>query len=65
MKQDQLLLYPNQAAALIGVRATKFYELKKLHGFPKPRNLAGKRPMYVRQEIEDWARGLEVEVSHD
>jgi predicted DNA-binding transcriptional regulator AlpA len=65
MKQDPLLLYPNQAAALIGVRTTKFYELRKLSDFPKPRNLLGKRPMYVRQEIEDWAKSLEVEVAHD
>ena len=58
MKPSPILLYPNQAAALIGVRTTKFYELNKLPGFPKPRNPLGKRPMYIRKEIEDWVMGL-------
>lgn len=65
MKLDPLLLYPHQAAALIGVKATKFYELNKLPDFPKPRHPLGKRPMYIKQEIEDWAKSLEVEVIHD
>ncbi|BCA93800.1 hypothetical protein TUM19329_01610 [Legionella antarctica] len=53
-----LLLYPNEARNLLGVRTTKFYELVKLPDFPKPRNPLGKRPMYLRKEIEDWASNL-------
>jgi predicted DNA-binding transcriptional regulator AlpA len=53
-----LFIYPKQAAALLGVGTTKFYELNKLADFPKPRNPLGKRPMYIRKEIEDWAINL-------
>lgn len=64
MKIDPLLLYPNQAAALIGVKTTKFYELIKLPDFPKARNPLGKRPMYVKQEIEEWAKNLLITEVH-
>lgn len=57
-----LLLYPKQAANLLGVGTTQFYELNKLPTFPKSRNPLGKRPMYIRHEIEAWATNLEVEV---
>ena len=53
-----LLIYPIEARKLLGVQATKFYELVKLPDFPKPRNPLGKRPMYLRKEIEDWANNL-------
>lgn len=53
-----LLLYPKQAQRLLGVGTTKFYELIKLPDFPRPRNPLGKRPMFVRQELETWASGL-------
>ena len=64
MKMDPLLLYPNQAALLIGVKTTKFYELIKLPDFPKPRNPLGKRPMYVKKEIEEWAKNLLITEVH-
>lgn len=55
---ESIFLYPKQAAKLLGVGTTKFYELNKLCDFPKPRNPLGKRPMYIRRELEDWAKGL-------
>lgn len=59
MKDDKpLLLYPYQARKFLGVQSTKFYELVKLPDFPKPRNPLGKRPMYLRKEIEAWANNL-------
>lgn len=61
--EEPLLLYPQDARNLIGVKNTKFYELAKLPDFPKPRNPLGKRPMYLRKEIEDWVNGLPEYVS--
>lgn len=58
MQQAPLLIYPREAQAVLGVKTTKFYELKKLPDFPKSRNPLGKRPMYIRKEIEDWAMNL-------
>lgn len=59
MKDDlPVLLYPSQAQKFLGIKATKFYELVKLPDFPKPRNPLGKRPMYLRKEIEDWVNDL-------
>ena len=57
-KVISLLLYPNEARKLLGVQTTKFYEFVKLPDFPKPRNPLGKRPMYLRKEIEEWATNL-------
>ncbi|WP_115701831.1 helix-turn-helix transcriptional regulator [Legionella sainthelensi] len=65
MKEESLLLYPKQVQKLLGIGATKFYELNKLPSFPKPRNPLGKRPMYLRQEIESWINNLEIGVNHD
>ena len=59
MKLNPLLVYPKQAKEMLGVGATKFYEFNKLPGFPRPRSPLGKRPMYLRQEIEDWVLNLE------
>ena len=60
MNKNELpvLLYPNQAQQFLGIKATKFYELVKLPDFPKPRNPLGKRPMYLRKELEKWANNL-------
>lgn len=58
MNNKPLLVYPNQAQKILGVGTTKFYELRKLPTFPKPRNLDGKRPVYLLQEIEEWANSL-------
>jgi predicted DNA-binding transcriptional regulator AlpA len=55
---NSILLYPKQAQEILGVGSTKFYELNKLPDFPKTRNPLGKRPMYLRKEIEAWAAGL-------
>ena len=52
MKEVSILLYPNQAQKFLGVKATKFYELLQTPGFPKPRSPLGKRPMYLRKELE-------------
>ncbi len=59
MNDLSILLYPKQAQKLLGIGTTKFYELVKLPDFPKPRNPLGKRPMYLRKEIEDWAINLD------
>ncbi|CAM3001219.1 helix-turn-helix transcriptional regulator [Legionella worsleiensis] len=59
MNELPILLYPNQAQKLLGIGTTKFYELVKLPDFPKPRNLfGGKRSVYLRNEIEEWATNL-------
>lgn len=59
MSPHQIFIYPKDAAKLLGVGTTKFYTLNKLPGFPKPRNPLGKRPMYIRSELEAWAKNLE------
>jgi len=58
MSELPILLYPNQAQKFLGVKATKFYELLQTPGFPKPRSPLGKRPMYLRKELEGWAENL-------
>ncbi|KTD24117.1 helix-turn-helix transcriptional regulator [Legionella maceachernii] len=60
MSELPILLYPKHVQKVLGVGPTKFYELAKLPDFPKPRNPLGKRPMYLRKEIEDWAINLDV-----
>lgn len=57
-KDSSLLLYPKQAQELLGVKATKFYELLQTPGFPKPKSPVGKRPMFVREELENWVKSL-------
>lgn len=57
MNELPILLYPNQAQKFLGVKATKFYELLQTQSFPKPRS-TGKRPMYLRKELEEWANNL-------
>lgn len=60
MNESPILLYPNQVQKLLGIGATKFYELVKLSDFPKPRNLIdSKRSVYLRDEIIEWAINLE------
>lgn len=58
MNVEPLLLYPNQAQKLLGIRSTKFYELSKLPNFPIPKKPNGKRVMYLTQELIDWARSI-------
>ncbi|WP_061467985.1 helix-turn-helix transcriptional regulator [Legionella pneumophila] len=62
MKEIPLLVYPKQAQKILGVGTTKFYELLKLPTFPKARNPLGKRPMYLREELEDWYAFGEIRV---
>lgn len=59
MKSCPLLLHPKQAQEFLGVKATKFYELLQLPDFPKPRAPLGKRPMYLREELEGWVKNLD------
>ena len=56
IKSDSLFVYPKQAQEMLGIGATKFYELNKLPDFPKPKNPLGKRVMYLRSELEAWAK---------
>ncbi|MDR3503890.1 MAG: helix-turn-helix domain-containing protein [Legionella sp.] len=58
MSNKPILIYPKQAQEMLGIGSTKFYELIKLSDFPKSRNPLGKRPMYLRKEIENWVEGL-------
>lgn len=58
MKEKSLLLYPKQAQELLGVGATKFYEFTKLPDFPKARHSKGKRPVYLRLELEEWVQDI-------
>lgn len=58
MKEEPLLLYPNQAQKFLGIGSTKFYELVKLETFPKPR-FPSKRAMYLREELENWVKNLD------
>ena len=58
MKEEPLLVYPKKAQEILGVGTTKFYELVKLPSFPKAKNPLGKRPMYLRSELEAWAKSL-------
>ena len=53
-----LLVYPKQAQKLLGVGVTKFYELVRLPDFPKPKNPTGKRPFYLRSELEKWVNSI-------
>lgn len=59
MNELPILLYPHHVQKLLGIGPTKFYEIVKLSDFPKPRNLLGKRSVYLRNEIEEWANNLE------
>lgn len=59
MKLEPLLVYPKQAKEIIGVGTTKFYELIKLPTFPKAKSPLGKRPMYLREDLENWVKNLD------
>lgn len=54
----QIFIYPKDAAKLLGVGTTKFYQLNKLSTLPKPKNPLGKRVIYLRSEIEAWVSNL-------
>ena len=56
--EKSLLIYPRDAQKLLGVGTTKFYELVRLPSFPRPKNLQGKRPMFLRSELIEWASNL-------
>ena len=59
-----LLLYPKDVQKLIGVGASKFYEIEKLSDFPKKLYIMGKndgRPMYKTKEILEWVNSLKSE----
>lgn len=59
MKEPPLLVYPKKAQEILGVGTTKFYELIRLPSFPRPRSPLGKRVMYLREELENWAKNLD------
>lgn len=58
MKNQSLLVYPKQAQEILGVGPTKFYEFIKKDDFPKAKLPNGKRPMYLRRELEEWVNKL-------
>lgn len=58
MERIPLLVHPKQAQEILGVGNSKFHELKKMPGFPKPKFPNGKRPMFLASELETWANNL-------
>ncbi len=59
--EETLLIYKKDVQNVLGIGATKFYELVKLPDFPKPRVCeAFKTPVYLRSEIIKWAESLPV-----
>lgn len=60
MEERSLLICPKEAHKLLSMSRSKFDEMKRIAGFPKPRYPAGKRPMYVRQELEEWVNNLPI-----
>ncbi|MBA4260336.1 MAG: hypothetical protein C0446_14330 [Chitinophaga sp.] len=61
MKQNSKFVYPKEAQEILGIGTTKFYELNKRLDFPKPQTPFGKRPMYIREELEMWVKNLAAE----
>jgi predicted DNA-binding transcriptional regulator AlpA len=58
MDEITLLMYPKDARKLFNMSDTKFRQLRKAKGFPKPRYPTGKRAMFVRKELEEWVNKL-------
>ena len=51
-KQEKLTLSVPEAAALIGVSASKMYEIVRIQGFPAIR--VGKRVLVNAKKLEAW-----------
>lgn len=59
MTSKNILLYPKEAMELLGVKETKFRAFRTMPDFPKGKtNEYSKRPMYLREELEAWAKSL-------
>jgi predicted DNA-binding transcriptional regulator AlpA len=58
MDNTSMFLYPKQAAKFLGVGTTQFYSFRKLSHFPKSKNPLNKRPLYLRCELEAWAKTI-------
>lgn len=52
IKHDKLTLSVPEAAALIGVSASKMYEIVRIQGFPAIR--VGKRVLVNAKKLEAW-----------
>ena len=52
IKQEKLTLSVPEAAALIGVSASKMYEIVRIQGFPAIR--VGKRVLVSAKKLEAW-----------
>ena len=52
IKQEKLTLSVPEAAALIGVSASKMYEIVRIQGFPAIR--VGKRVLVNAKKLEIW-----------
>lgn len=60
MEELPLLINITEARRYLGMKDSTFYQLRKTTKFPKPKYIGGKkRPMYARQELEDWVKNLE------
>jgi len=53
-----ILIYPSEAAKLLGVSYGTFIKFRIKEGFPKARYPIGKRPMFLKTELEAWAKSL-------
>lgn len=59
MNDVGLLMKPKQVQEYLGISSSKFYTLKEIDQFPKPRCLPGSNtPYYLRKEIEEWSNNL-------
>jgi len=57
-KNVSLFIGAKEAQEILGFGQTKFYELRKYPEFPKPKFPTGRRPAYLRSEIENWAKNV-------
>ena len=59
---ESIFLYPQDVQKLLGVGATKFYELVKLDNFPRPRKMGTvKTAMFLKSELIAWAENLPID----
>jgi len=52
--EHERILRPKAAAQLVGVAKTRFYELAKTDGFPRPVILGARARGYMASELLAW-----------
>jgi predicted DNA-binding transcriptional regulator AlpA len=53
-----IMVYPKDAAKILGLSVSSFYRISRRKGFPSPVFPNGKRPMFLIEDLEKWARSL-------